>query len=158
MWKQYENNAHIKSQRGVDSETISRKTYLWPGKVANNKKQQCGQKLISQHLTLTLKIWQLSYKSICNKWLISGACINTQLEVVFSDNNKRITNVDLITFKSFQWLMTKWWRIVGNCCFEIEITFKMTCHRHCYITLKRIYIISSHHMFYLFFSLFQINN
>ena len=127
-----------KSQRGVDSERISRKTYLWPGKVANNKKQQFDQKLISQHLTLTLTIWQLSYKSICNKLLIPKACINTQLEVVFSDNNKRITNVDLITFKSFQWLMTKWWRIVGNCCFEIEITFKMTCHPHCYITLKTL--------------------
>ena len=124
---------------------------MWPGKLANNKKQQFDQKLISQHLTLTLKIWQISYKSICNKWLIPGACINTPLEVVFSDNNKRITNVDLIkSFKSFQWLMTKWWRIVGNCCFEIEITFKMTCHPHCYITLKTLTLFHLIICFFLF--------
>ena len=150
MRKQHEKNAHIKKSKRCWQWNDIKENIFVARKGGKQQKAAVWPKINIATFDLGFDNLALSYKSICNKWLIPGACINTQLEVVFSDNNKRIINVELITFRSFQWLMTKWWRIVGDCCFEIEITFKMTCHLHCYITLKRIYIISSHHMFNLF--------
>ena len=145
MRKQHEKNAHIKKSKRCWQWNDIKENIFVARKGGKQQKAAVWPKINIATFDLGFDNLALSYKSICNKWLIPGACINTQLEVVFSGNNKRITNVDLITFKSFQWLMTKWWRIVGNCCFEIEITFRMSCHRHCYITLKRsfIFFISS---------------
>ena len=100
--------------------------------VKRGAKQQKGDGAWIYMILLTLK-YVLHICWCLKTFRIMDVCIKTTRggNGVFVDNNKRIINVAFITFRPYQWLKTKWWQMMTDWCFKIEITFEKSCHCCC---------------------------
>ena len=105
--------------------------------VKRGAKQQKGDGALIYMILLTLK-YGIHICWCVKTFRIMDVCIKTTGggNSVFLDNNKRIINVALITFRPYQWLKTKWWQMVTDWCFKIEITFEKSCHCCCHHIAK----------------------